>query len=59
MEKMLLSFQEAKNTLNIGHATLYELIRRGEVGSAKIGKRRLFEPDALRSYIERQKQVAH
>ncbi|KPM52729.1 hypothetical protein ACG83_24960 [Frankia sp. R43] len=51
MEKLLLTTDEAAETLGIGRSTLYDLIRSGKLRTVKIGRRRLVPAAALADAI--------
>jgi excisionase family DNA binding protein len=55
--KLLLSPEEAAERLSIGRSFLWELLRRGEIESIHLGRRRLVPVDALVSYVERQREA--
>ena len=50
--KTLLSVEETKRELGIGHTLLYSEIGKGELGSIKIGRRRMFTPEHLKDYVK-------
>lgn len=52
MEKLLLTTNEAAETLGIGRSTLYDLIRSGKLRTVKIGRRRLVPVAALTDVIK-------
>lgn len=52
-ERLAFSTAEAAKTLGIGRATIYELIRSGELSSVKIGSRRLIRRQALEDLLDR------
>jgi excisionase family DNA binding protein len=49
----LLSVEEAAEALGIGRTAAYEAIRRGQVRSVKLGRRRLIANDALIEFANR------
>lgn len=49
---LLLTPEAAARELSIGRATLYELIRKGELPSLKIGGSRRIRRDALLAFID-------
>jgi hypothetical protein len=59
-EKLLVSLKDAAAMLSISPQALHIRARSGVVPSLKLGRRRLFAPDALRVWIAEQaeKQVA-
>lgn len=50
----LLTSSEVCRILNIRRLGLYELIRRGEIESIRIGRLHRFLPSAVTGYIQRQ-----
>ena len=48
-----LSAQEAAEILRVSESTIYELIRRGEINSCKVGRRVRFAQDDVDAYIAR------
>jgi len=52
VEKLLLTPEEVAETLAISRTRVYDLIRRGELWSVKIGKVRRVPVVALRAYVE-------
>ncbi len=53
MEKLLLTPQEAAESLGVSRSQLYELMRRHEVVSILIGRSRRIPAAALREYVQR------
>lgn len=53
VEKLGYSIEEAAGAAGIGRSLLCELIRRGDIDSVKIGRRRIIPADSLRRYIAR------
>jgi excisionase family DNA binding protein len=51
----LMSVNDTLNYLKISRPTLYVLINKGKIGTVKIGKRTLFDPEDVKKFIERQK----
>ena len=49
----VLSVNEAARVLGIERATLYRLLRAGELESVRVGKRQKFRPEDLEEYLER------
>lgn len=41
MEPLLVSIAEAANALSLGRTSIYELIRKGDLETRKMGRRRL------------------
>ena len=48
-----LSTQEVADILHVSKSTIYDLIRRGEINSYKIGRKVRFTQDDVDSYIAR------
>jgi excisionase family DNA binding protein len=53
----VLSINEAADVLGIARATLYRLLRTGELQSVRVGKRRKFRPEDLDAYLERNREA--
>ncbi len=52
--KRLLPIPEAREVLGgIGHTTLYELIKRGEIVKVNIGRRGFITSESLAAYMDR------
>jgi excisionase family DNA binding protein len=51
MDKMLVTPEEAAQTLSIGRSKLYELLRAGALGSVRIGGSRRIPVAALQAYV--------
>ena len=58
MEKMLLSANEAAETLGICTKTLWTLTKAGSIPCVRIGCRVLYDPLDLKRWIESQKTAA-
>jgi excisionase family DNA binding protein len=54
----LLALTDVCRLLGISRATLYRLLEANELPSIKIGRRRVVEPRALRTFIARQRRQA-
>lgn len=52
----LLSREEAAEALGVTTKWLNTLVQAGALGSVKLGRRRLFEPAALRRFIAEHRQ---
>ena len=50
---LLLSVEEGAAQLRIGRSRMFDLIRRGEVLSVKVGGSRRIPYDSLRAYVDR------
>lgn len=50
---LLLSVEEGAAQLRIGRSRMFDLIRRGEVLSVKVGGSRRLVSDSLRAYVKR------
>ena len=53
MEKLLLTVEEAAESLNIGGEAVYDLMRMRELTSVKIGRSRRVPVACLREYVTR------
>jgi len=53
MEKLLLSPEEAAEVLGVGRSRVYDLMRKRELLSVRIGKSRRVPVAAVQSYVER------
>jgi hypothetical protein len=52
--KRLVPIPEARHLLgNIGHTTVYELIKRGEIVKVNIGRRGFVTSESLEAYMDR------
>ena len=58
MEKLLLTPEETAEALNIGRSTVFEMLRRRELESVKIGKARRIPVEVVRDYVDRLKSDA-
>lgn len=54
-DKNALSTQEVADILNVSKSTIYDLIRRGEIQSYKVGRKMRFTEDDVKKYIEQSK----
>ncbi|WP_328409840.1 helix-turn-helix domain-containing protein [Nocardia sp. NBC_00403] len=54
----LLTEEEARELIPVGHSKYYELIGTGELRSVKIGRRRFVSEQAVADYIAGLDQVA-
>lgn len=53
MEKLLLSPEEAAEALGVGRSCVYDLMRKRELLSVRIGKSRRVPVAAVQSYVAR------
>jgi excisionase family DNA binding protein len=53
MERLLLSPEEAAEVLGVGRSRIYDLMRKRELVSVRIGKCRRVPVAALKEYVER------
>lgn len=51
--KLLCSTDDATERLSIGRSQMFDLIRRGEIQSVKVGRRRLVLTASLDAYVDR------
>ncbi len=56
--RSLLSIEETAHALGLANSTVRAMLASGEVGSVKIGKRRLVPVDAVSIYVDRLKAEA-
>lgn len=57
--KRLVSIPEARRLLgDIGHTTVYELIKRGEIVKVNIGRRGFITSESLEAYLDRLREAA-
>lgn len=52
--KLLLTMEEAAQTLSLGRTSLYALVMRGKIVSVKLGRRRLVPIAALEQFVAQQ-----
>ena len=52
MERLLLTPEEAAEVLGVGRSRVYDLMRRRELVSVRIGKSRRVPVAAVRAYVE-------
>jgi excisionase family DNA binding protein len=50
----LLTVDDLRQTLRIGRTQVYELIRRGELPTVRVGARIRFRPEDVDAYLERE-----
>ena len=55
MDTMLVRPEQAAEVLNLGRSTLYELLHTGELESVLIGRSRRIPVEALRAFVDRQR----
>lgn len=55
-EKKALSTQEVANMLNVSKSTIYDLIKKGEITSYKVGRKVRFTEKDVQDYISRSKK---
>ena len=58
VEVVLLSVEAAGRIMSLGRSTLYSLILSGQLGSLRVGRRRLIPRQAIDDFIEKQLLVA-
>lgn len=49
--KLLLTVPEAQNILSVPRTRIYSMIESGELGSVKLGRRRMIPTDAIRALL--------
>ena len=55
--KLLLTIREAANQLGIGRSHFYELVRRGEIMSVRLGRCRRVPAAALERFVQERIEV--
>ena len=50
-DKLLLSIPEVMEITSLGRSLLVEMLLRGEIGSVKVGRRRLIPRSAIEAYV--------
>lgn len=55
MDNKLMNVAEAADYLRISRASLYNLMKKGELKPVKIGKRTLFDSEDVKKFVEGQK----
>lgn len=59
MEKLVYSMQEAAEVLGISKSYMYELARRGEVPTLKLGKRLVVPKEKFIKWINEEKELGN
>ena len=54
MDKILVSLEEAKDSLGFGRSKLLDMAYKGEIPSIKVGRRRLFPVKGLLEWVSAQ-----
>ncbi len=54
---LLLSIKQAAQALSLCERTIWDLVKKGELPHVKVGRRVLFSPASLQSWIERQEST--
>jgi excisionase family DNA binding protein len=52
----LLTIADVARVLGISRASVYRLMRSGELSAIRVGKRARFEPTDVRAYLERHRE---
>lgn len=47
----LLTLKQAQTWTNLGHTKMYEMLRRGEIPSIKVGRKRLIPREGLEAWL--------
>jgi excisionase family DNA binding protein len=58
VEALLLTVEQAAAALNLSRSLVYEMLRRGELESIRVGACRRIPRDALTAWVERQRAAA-
>lgn len=53
MERLMLTVDEVAESLGVGRAAVYDLMRLRKLGSVKIGRSRRVPVEALRDYVRK------
>lgn len=56
-DTLLVTVEETARLFNIDRSTVYDMLRRGDLPSVKIGRRRLISRQALINFISRSESV--
>ena len=59
MDQVLLRAEEVANAIGVGRATVYALIKRGELPAVRIGDSVRIPADALQKFVEKRLSVAN
>ncbi len=54
VERMALSVEEAMDALNLGRPLIYRMMNSKQLGSIKVGGRRLIPMDAIRRFLDQE-----
>lgn len=57
MEQLLLKPEEASRVLGLGRSKIYQLLATGAIESIAVGRSRRIPADALRRWVDRQREV--
>jgi excisionase family DNA binding protein len=52
-ERLVVTPEEAAEVLKVSRSRIYELIRKGEIASVKLGRVRRIRVEKLREYLDR------
>jgi excisionase family DNA binding protein len=58
MEPILLSAEQVATMLGVNRSTVFDLLRRGDLASVRIGRRRLISRSAITDFVERHERAA-
>lgn len=53
-EPVLLSVQDAARALGVGRTEIFLMVKRGDIGSVRIGRRRLIPLAEINRFVERE-----
>jgi excisionase family DNA binding protein len=56
MERLLLRPDEAAETIGVGRATVYALVKKGELPSVRVGDSVRIPADGLRKWVDRKRR---
>ena len=58
IERLLYTTLEARQSIGVGETTFKSMLAKGEIESVKIGRLRRIPADALKDWVERQRDEA-
>lgn len=52
MQPVTISIEKAAESIGVSRGTIYNLIARGQLETAKVGRRRLIKTDSVRALVD-------